>query len=70
MAKIQVVFEVNEDILLNEVNDLGVESLSEAISQELGWVADSGIFVESWEFIEKQNKTHKALYIKGVGSFF
>ena len=53
LRKIQVVFEVNEDILLNEVNGTGVESLSEAISQELGWVADSGIFVESWKFIDE-----------------
>ena len=54
MKKICVVFEVNEDILMNEVNGTGVESLSEAISQELGWVADSGIHVESWEFVEEE----------------
>ena len=53
MAKICVIFEVDEDVLLNEVNGTGVETLSEAISQELGWVADSGIIVESWEFVEE-----------------
>ena len=53
MRKIQVVFEVDEDVLMNEVNSTGVESVSEAISQELGWVADSGIYVQSWEFVEE-----------------
>lgn len=53
MRKIQVVFEVDEDVLMNEVNGTGVESVSEAISQELGWVADSGIYVQSWEFVEE-----------------
>ena len=50
-------FEVDEDVLMNEANGTGVESLSEAISQELGWVADSSLFVESWEFMkEKQDE--------------
>ena len=52
MKKICVIFEVDEDHLMNEVNGDGVETLSEAISQELGWVADSGMFVESWKFVE------------------
>lgn len=54
MKKICVVFEVNEETLMSEVDGTGVESLSEAISQELGWVADSGLFVESWEFVEEK----------------
>jgi hypothetical protein len=53
MKKICVVFEVDEDHLMNDVNGTGVESLSEAISQELGWVADSGIYVASWEHVEE-----------------
>ena len=51
--KICVIFEVDEDVLMSEVNGTGVESLSEAVTQELGWVADSGIYVESWKFVEE-----------------
>ena len=54
MKKICVVFEIDEDRMMNEVNGTGVESLSEAISQELGWVADSGMYVESWKFVEEE----------------
>lgn len=54
MQKICVVFEVDEGHLMNEVNGTGVESLSEAITQELGWVSDSGMYVESWRFVEEE----------------
>lgn len=64
MKKICVVFEVDEDILMNEVNGTGVESLSEAISQELGWVADSGMYVQSWEFADEQSEEKEQLVAK------
>ena len=56
MKKICVIFEVDEDHLMNEVNGTGVESLPETISQELGWVRDSGMYVESWEFVEESER--------------
>jgi hypothetical protein len=59
MKKICVVFEVDEDRLMNEVNGTGVESISEAISQELGWVSDSGMYVESWKFVEESGKKNQ-----------
>ena len=49
MKKIEVVLNVDEDVLLNES---GQESLDDAVAQELGWLQDSGLSVESWSFAD------------------
>lgn len=51
MAKISVVIDVLEDEIKAES---GIEELSDAIRQELGWLRDSGMIVESWEFISSK----------------
>ncbi len=48
MAKISVVIEVFEEEIKAES---GIDDLSDAIRQELGWLRDSGMIVESWEFV-------------------
>ena len=50
----EVIFEVDENKLMDEVNGTGVETMSEAIDQELGWIADSGMYVSSWNFVEEE----------------
>ena len=51
MAKIKVIIVVSvEDV--KEAAEL--DSLSEAISRELGWLHDSGMFIESWNYLEDQ----------------
>jgi len=47
MEKIYVTFMVDKETLLKES---GQSSLEEAISQEMGWLHDSGIFLDSWSF--------------------
>ena len=51
MKRIEVVLNVDEEIILNES---GQESLEDAIAQELGWLHDSGLSVESWSFAEPE----------------
>lgn len=47
MRKIVVTLNVNEDILMAEADY--TENFAEAISGELGWLRDSGMFVAGWE---------------------
>lgn len=47
MAKIKVIIEVYEDAIKAET---GIDDLPDAIRQELGWLHDSGMVVENWEF--------------------
>lgn len=49
MAKIKVIIEVYEEEIKAET---GMDNLSDAISQELGWLHDSGMFAENWEFVK------------------
>ncbi len=49
MAKIKVIIDVNEEAIKAE-SDL--EDLDDAIRQELGWLHDSGMTVESWEYVK------------------
>lgn len=53
MAKIKVTLEVYEEEIKAEA---GTDNLSDAISQELGWLHDSGMFVESWEFVDEHHE--------------
>ena len=50
MKQITVILQVDEDVILGEVKDTGVTSLDEVISQELGWLLDSGMSVETWSY--------------------
>ena len=50
MKQITVTLQVDEDIILCEMKDTGVTTLDEAISQELGWLLDSGMTVENWSY--------------------
>lgn len=56
MKKIEVTFEVDEDVLMQSVQGTGVETISEAINQELGWCRDSGIYASNWKFVEEGKK--------------
>lgn len=49
--KIDVRLNVHKESVLAES---GQESLEDAITQELGWLQDSGMSVESWSFSEKE----------------
>jgi len=50
MREICVHLTVDEEAIMNEVKDTGVNTLEEAISQELNWLSDSGITVKEWSF--------------------
>lgn len=54
MAKINVVLEV-DDVLVKKESDQ--YALEDAISRELGWLANSGLYVESWKFREEKSNT-------------
>ena len=59
MAKIKAIIEVCEEEIKAET---GISDLSDAIRQELGWLHDSGMFVEIWEFVNEhhgQNTSRK-----------
>ena len=47
MVTITATFEVSKEIVLRESS---AESLEDAISGELGWVHDSGIFLKDWHY--------------------
>lgn len=49
MSKIQVTINVDDDAILSES---GQPNLEDAIRQELGWLHDSGMSVESWSFLK------------------
>lgn len=49
--QIVVTLNLDEESLLNEA---GMERLDDAISQELGWLHDSGMFVEGWSYVEPE----------------
>jgi hypothetical protein len=67
MAKVKVVLEVDIEALRKTraeaigEEDAKNESLSEAISQELGWVNQSGISVDSVEEQDEESELLKAL---------
>lgn len=49
--KIVVHLSFDKKTLLGEA---GQECLEDAITQELGWLRDSGMFVDGWEFVEEK----------------
>ena len=49
MAKIKVILDVYEDDIKAES---GLDCLDEAIDSELGWLRDSGMSVESWDYLD------------------
>lgn len=53
MRQIAVILNVYEDIILEES---GCETLGDAISQELGWLRDSGMCVKEWKYTDKEEK--------------
>lgn len=50
MVKIKAIIQVHEDEIKAES---GLENLDDAIRQELGWLHDSGMVVESWERVNQ-----------------
>lgn len=51
MRQITVTLNVYEDLILEES---GCETLGDAISQELGWLRDSGMCVKEWGYIDEK----------------
>lgn len=49
MAKIMVIFEIYEEEIKAEAEQ---DDLSVAIEQELGWLHDSGMTVETWDYMD------------------
>lgn len=47
MRQIVVTLHVDEDILMAEADY--TESFAAAVTGELGWLRDSGLFVDKWE---------------------
>ena len=56
MKRITVTLNVDESILLEES---GQENLNDAISQELNWLHDSGMYVQGWEFLNQREQEKK-----------
>lgn len=54
LKEITVTLHIDEDVLMNITKDTGVHTLDEAISQELGWLHDSGMSVETWSYREPE----------------
>ena len=50
--KIKVTLNVNEDIVKSVASN---DDLHEVVSGELGWLHDSGMFVENWEEIKESD---------------
>ena len=61
MKKIHVTFLVDEKTLLKES---GQTSLEAAISQEMGWLHDSGILLDSWQFQEDYERSRCQQMVK------
>lgn len=53
-TKIHVVLSIDKDTLAKHMND--EESLGDAISRELKWLQDSGMYVDSWSFAQDDPK--------------
>lgn len=74
--KIHVVLELNKDILLRSSDgtaELGRPSyeLEDAINGELGWLHDSGMYIDTWSFaqddpIQEQQPSREPLITEGV----
>ena len=59
MSKIQVTLNIDDEMLLKESN---TSFLEDAINHELGWLRDSGMYAESWSFIEPHEKQMQTFY--------
>lgn len=53
MAKIKVILDVSEADVKEAAR---LDSLPEAISQELGWLHDSGMFAETWDYLDRPSR--------------
>lgn len=67
--KIHVVLSIDKETLAEHMND--EESLGDAVSRELKWLHDSGMFVDSWSFaqddpIQEQQPSREPLITEGV----
>lgn len=49
MKQIVVTLSIDEEIIMAES---GQGTLTDAIGQELGWLRDSGMFVEKWAYVK------------------
>ena len=58
MRKIHVTLNVDEETILKESDQ---ENLDDAISQELGWLHDSGITLENWSFADPEKERESQL---------
>lgn len=50
MRKIKVLLSVDEEALMNQADY--AHSFEDAVDGELGWIKDSGMYVEQWEETE------------------
>lgn len=65
--KIHVVLSIDKETLAEHMND--AESLGDAISHELKWLHDSGMYVDSWSFAQDDPTSqpeHEPLVTEGV----
>lgn len=67
--KIHVILSIDKDIIAKQMNY--EESLQETISRELGWLHDSGMYVDTWSFaqdntIVQQQPSRKPLVTDGT----
>lgn len=53
MAKIKAIIYVSESDV-KEAAEL--DSLHDAISRELGWLHDSGMFIETWDYLDRSSR--------------
>ena len=61
MKKISVTLAVDESALMKECEGTGATTLHDAISQELSWLHDSGISVETWSFVAPEQERSQLL---------
>lgn len=65
--KIHVVLSIDKETLAEHMND--AESLGDAISHELKWLHDSGMYVDTWSFAQDDSTSqpeHEPLITEGV----
>lgn len=61
MKKISVSLTVDESALMKECEGTGATTLYDAISQELSWLQDSGMSVETWSFVSPEQERSQLL---------
>jgi len=68
LKRIAVTLNVDEETIMRETDETGADTLDEAISQELNWLADSGMCVENWTYVDEEKTLNNTMAGPGGGN--